>query len=307
MLFIATFILFNPKTKKSLTFFSLAILIISISSLILVKSPQYASSQAYRLSNNNLVTSTTHIDKSLAAKGESTTISDRLFHHRYVYKTAEYLSNYFSHLDFKFLFLTGDQNLRHHSGFYGQLLLAQIIGLFLGLFVLFNKTLKSTKWLILTWLFLSPTISSLVNEVPHASRSIYLIIPLSLIIGLGLNKLKPKLLLSVLGLLMINFYFYTHDYFSHYSARSNLAWINPYKQAAIYLKNNPVNQTVYVTSKYYQPNLYFQFYAQKNIKDLTTHCPDQAICITEPDFQPNQTQLLVPIPNTDKLVIKQAL
>lgn len=307
LLFIISFILFHQKNKKTFAFFSLSLVIIAAFSLILVRSPQYTASQNYRLSNNNLVTSTTNIDKSLTAKGESNTIPSRLFHHRYLYKAEEYLKNYFSHFDFKFLGLQGDQNLRHHSGFYGQILTIQSLILIIGLFVLFGKLKKPAFKLILAWLLLSPTISSLVNEVPHASRSIYFIVPLSLVIGLGLSKLKPKLLLILLGLLLLNFSFYAHDYFAHYPSRSNLAWINPYKQAALYLKDNPVHQDVYVTPQYYQPGLYFQFYANKTIHQLGSTCPDQAICITEPDFQPDQTQMLVPIPNTDKLVIKQNL
>ena len=131
------------------------------------------------------------------------------------------------------------------------------------------------------------------------------IIPLCFIIGIGLSKLKPKLLLLTLFLMLINFGLYFHDYLTHYPSRSNLAWINPYKQAALYLKDNPVYQDVYVTQKYYQPQLYFQFYANQKILPLTKTCPDQAICITDPDFDNNNTQLLVPIPGTDKLVIKQ--
>ena len=307
LLFLASFFLFNQKTKKSFTSFGLGVLVISISSLILVRSPQYASSQAYRLSNNNLVTSTTHIDKSLAVKKESNTISDRLFHHRYLYKTQEYLTNYMTHFSPQCLFFSGDSNLRHHSGFNGQLLIIQGFILIYGLFILLNSTKKPVKWLIFAWLFLSPTISSLVNEVPHASRSIYMIIPLCLIIGLGLNKLKPKLLLIVIGLLIANFSLYLHDYFVHYPSRSKLAWVNPYKQAALYIKDNPTDKDIYVTNQFYQPVLYFQFYADQPVNQLTSICPENALCITDPDWQTEQTEIVSTIPDTDKLVIKKSL
>jgi len=134
-----------------------------------------------------------------------------------------------------------------------------------------------------------------------------MIIPLSIIIGLGLNKLKPKMLLIALVLLVINFSLYLHDYFTHYPVKSALAWINPYQQAAIYFKNNPTKKDIYVTNQFYQPGLYFKFFANKAIHELGSTCPDQAFCITDPDWQTNQTQVVSEIPGTDQLVIKKAL
>ena len=173
LLFLVSFFLFNQKTKKSITYFSLGVLTILITTLILTRSRNYQASQAYRMSNNNLVTSTTHIDKSLAAKGETNTLPSRLFHHRYLYKTQEYLTNYLTHFSPQFLLFSGDSNLRHHSGYGGQLLMIQGLILFFGIYYLITHPSKSTKRLIFVWILLSPTISSLVNEVPHASRSNY--------------------------------------------------------------------------------------------------------------------------------------
>ena len=306
LLFFASFILFNQKTKKSFGLFGIGVLVVLFSSLVLVRSPQYQASQAYRLSNNNLVTSTTHIDKSLAAKGETNSLPARLFHHRYLYKAGEYIDNYLTHFSAQFLIFSGDKNLRHHTGYNGQLLIVQGIILIIGIYYLITLTKKPVKWLILTWLLVSPTVSSLVNEVPHASRSIYMIIPLAIIIGIGLNKLKPKLLLIALIIILVNFCLYLHDYFIHYPSRSNLSWINPYKQAALYIKNNPTEKDIYVTNQFYQPGLYFQFYAQKEVKELISTCPKNALCITDPDWQPENSQLVSIIPNTDKLVIKKA-
>lgn len=307
LLFASSFILFHQKTRKVYSLFGLGALVILFSSLVLVRSPQYQDSQAYRLSNNNLLTSTTHIDKSLAAKQETNTLASRLFHHRYLYKADQYLTNYFSHFSAQFLIFSGDSNLRHHTGYQGQLLIVQGIILIIGAYYLITLPNKSTKWLILSWLFISPAISSLVNEVPHASRSIYMIIPLAVIVGLGLSKLKPKLLILALLLTLLNFGFSIHDYFIHYPSRSSQAWISPYKQAALHLKNNPTDKEVYVTNQFYQPNLYFQFYAQKPIKELGSTCPQNSICITDPDWQPEASKVITSISGTDKLVIKQSL
>lgn len=307
ILFMAAYYIYHRQSwKKSLSYFILGLVIISTSLLVLIRSPGYSASQQYRLSNDNLITSTSYIDQSsLALSAHQSSLISRLYHHRYIYKTRKYLTNYLTHLGPQFLFISGDNNLRHHSGFGGQLLAVQLVILLFGLIALPSYP-KNGRWLLLIWLFLSPTIAALVNQVPHASRAIYLIVPLAWLTGLGLKKLKPKLMLLVLIFLMINLSLYLHDYFSHYPSRSALAWINPYKQAALFINQHPTDKDIYVTSQYYQPQLYFQFYAHQPIKELTSSCPQGALCIAAPDWQPDTTEIIGTIPGTDQLVIKSS-
>jgi dolichyl-phosphate-mannose-protein mannosyltransferase len=311
LIYLATFSLFKPKkliqSKKLIVFFVIGLILITASILVLTKSSNYQVSQNYRTSNNNLLTSTSHIDKSVTSQVNPNLFISRLFHHRFIYKAQEYLINYASHFSPQFLIFIGDANLRHHSGFLGQLLIVQAILALIGLFIISKKPLKPTHLLIISLLLLSPTISSLVNEVPHASRSIYLIIPLAWLVGLGLSSLNKKILTLSLFALLINFCLFFHYYFNHYPGISASAWINPYKQAALYIKNNPTDQDIFVTNQFYQPNLYFKFYAQTTIKELSGSCPPNALCITTPDWQPETTKIISPIPNTDQLVVKQSL
>jgi dolichyl-phosphate-mannose-protein mannosyltransferase len=311
IIYLTTYALYKTKKlnqpKKPLAFFIIGAILITASILVLTKSPNYQVSQNYRISNNNLLTSTSYIDKSVESQVNPDLFISRLFNHRYLYKAQEYLVNYASHFSPQFLIFSGDSNLRHHSGFMGQLLIVQAIFLIFGLFIILKSPLKPTNLLIIIWLLLSPAISSLVNEVPHASRSIYLIIPLAWLVGLGLNSLNKKILPLSLFALLINFCLFFHYYFNHYPRISALAWVNPYKQAALYIKNNPTDQDIYVTNQFYQPNLYFKFYANQNIKELSNSCPPNALCITTPDWQPENTKTIFTIPNTNQLVVKQSL
>ncbi|MFC1627013.1 ArnT family glycosyltransferase [Patescibacteria group bacterium] len=318
-LFLLTWLIYyRSSIKKNLLPFIVSLAIIVTSIFTLTNSPNYQASQDYRLSNDNLVTSTSYIDKSVAAKGESNTLFSRIFHHRYLYQVLEYAENYFTHFSPKFLSLTGDSNLRHHSGFNGQLLTVQTIFLVIGLYVLFKSKFSPHHLIIITWLLLSPTVAALVNEVPHASRAIYLIIPLSWLIGMGLNQifLKNKTILTSLAFLalIINLSLYLHDYFSHYPARSAQAWLNPYKQAALTLKDKPAGQHVYITSQFYKPELYIAFYQDKDPNNLTDYsfflpdtCPSNSWCVAPPDWQDNNTKIIKTILNTDKLVVKESL
>ena len=317
--FITVFFIYHrSKLKARLAYFLAGLFIITASVFILMRSPGYSASQQYRLSNDNLITSTSYIDKSAAAlAGQETSLLARVIHHRYLYKAQEYLNNYAAHFNPKFLIFSGDPNLRHHSGFGGELLFIQGIFLAIGLLALVSYS-KKEAWLLLTWLLLSPAVAALVNETPHASRSIYLIIPLAWLIGLGLDwtfkqtrsRCKTILPVIVTFTLSLNLLFYLHDYFSHYPQRSSLAWLNPYKQAALYFKDNPTDQPVYITDQWYQPRLYFAYYAdlgtdQVNFS-LPAACPPEAWCVAPLDWQSETTDIINQIPGTDKLVIKTA-
>ena len=302
LLFVSTFLIFHyKKLKQNFIYFIASLGIILLSSLILIKSPFFEDSQNYRLSNDNLVRSTTHIQLSVEdLKGWQNSLLARISHHRYIYKAKQYLTNYFTYFSPHFLALSGDPNLRHHTGFGGQLLAIQSFLLLVGVYALKKQSLKQIL-IILTWLGLSPVVAALVNETPHASRSIYMIIPLAWLIGLGWQWLakNKKIHLVIIIALFINLSLFAHDYFSHYPLRSAVDWINPYKKAALAFKEKNINQPIFISNQLYRPELYFAFY----LDDLSLlkpneqfnyfspeACPPDAVCISPPDWQVNYVQ-----------------
>ncbi|MBU2051797.1 hypothetical protein KKH13_01155, partial [Patescibacteria group bacterium] len=237
------------------------LLIFVAGSLLLTQSPYYAASQQYRLSNDNLVNSTTYVTKPE--------------------KIRKYLSNYFDFFEPQFLVSSGDPNMRHHSGFGGELLLVQ------GLLVIIG--LAGANKLMILWLLLAPIVAALVNETPHASRAIYMIVPLVYLAGLGWQKLsKWKFSWLIPLALGLNLLVYLHDYMVHYPERSAVAWIKPYKDAALQFKGNLPSQPVYVSPVLYKPELYFAYYLndlsllRENNRFyyyLPVVCPEGAICV----------------------------
>ena len=244
--------------SKGWKYLAAGLAIIGAGILLLTNSPNYAVSQQYRLSNDNLITAP--ISK--------------------IEKGRRFLSNYFDFFEPKFLLTQGDQNLRHHSGFGGELLLAQ------GLLVIIG--INSANKLMLLWLFLAPTVAALVNETPHASRAIYMIVPLAYLAGLGWQKLaKWKLAWLIPLALGLNLLVYLHDYFVHYPGRSAMAWIKPYKDAALQSYDT---YPVYISPKLYKPELYFAYYLNdfsllksndKFYYSLPVICPEGAVCVNQ--------------------------
>jgi len=335
ILYLATFLIFGfvlKKAKKQLINFGAGFLILVASMGILIKSPYYLASQDYRLSNDNLLTKTEHITQSVSAQEfHNRSFLSRLFHHRYLYWLHFYFQNYFAHFTPNFLLFEGDTNLRHHSGFGGEILLVQGILLIIGIFII--TRVNRTATLILIWFLASPLVSSLVNnEVPHASRAIYMIVPLSLLLGLGMENIYQKLkkmrwgnllFFGSVGFLAVNFAVFLHDYFIHYPARSKIAWLVPYKKAAEYFRANPPEKKVFITDKWYQPGLYFAFYGDVKTSNLQGSfenflkksngfvfslpetCPPDAWCLAPPNWQINETKVVSQIPGIEELMIKE--
>ena len=300
--------------------------VIGLSVGILVNSPDYAASQNYRLSNDNLIRTTIHVEQSVAAQGQERSLVSRLVYHRYWFWSQHYLINYLIHFGPDFLFFTGDINLRHHSGFGGQILLVQGLLLIIG-FIIIARSFQKMDGLMLLWLFLAPSVAALVNEVPHASRAIYMIVPLSWFVGRGLagiveRKKTSVLVVGLIALLLVNFGVYLHDYFVHYPQRSQLAWMMPYKQVAQFFLTQESAEPVFVTDQWYQPGLYWAFYQEvpaeklqqtqgnylKALGRFTFHlpqdCPQGSWCVAPPDWQTATTRVLSLILNTSDLVVK---
>lgn len=330
-LYLGTFLVFGwGKVKQLVPGLVFGLVIIGLGIGILVSSPNYAASQDYRLSNDNLLKSTEHIERSIEAQGEARPLLSRLVYHRYWFWGQAYLTNYLTHFSPDFLLFTGDSNLRHHSGFGGKLLLVQ------GLFLVFGfaaaaYSFKKLDGLMILWILIAPAVAALVNEVPHASRAVYAIVPLSWFLGRGMVEMVAGLekrrfgswvACGLLAVLVGNFGVYLHDYFTHYPGRSHLAWLVPYKQASLFFQRDEAQEPVFMTDQWYQPGLYWAFYQDvpaatlqqtqgaylKQLDRFTFGLPQaclaETLCVAPPDWQTETTQILSTIPGTEALVVK---
>lgn len=123
---------------------------------------------------------------------------------------GRFLNNYFRHFDPTFLFLRGDEEMRHSVQHYGEAHLFQAGFILLGLlFLLFKR--KSLVGLSIIWLFLLYPLGSSLTLDRLATRSIIGVVPISILSGLGiawfiqsLAKISSRWMLPFgLGLLSI--------------------------------------------------------------------------------------------------------
>lgn len=164
---------------------------------------------------------------------------------------------YLNHLSPKYLFISGDwSNIRHSIPYYGYFHLPEIITILMGLVILIKAKNQTTK-LLVAWILLAIIPSALSRDIVSGVRSLPMLIPLVIMSGIGLSKLKvfysPTLLLSLI--LFIDLYLIHSPNFvakdMMYGYKQALQIVEPY------LKD--YNRVIF-TDKLGQPYIYTLFY-----------------------------------------------
>ncbi len=285
--------------KKYIVLASLVLFIVL--QIPLFTSPLYKVSQEFRLSTASVINDHELLEKSannILAEGGG--FVARIKYHRYGYMAQAFVGNYIEHFGYEFLFIkgdgvtVGDANLRHHSGWGGEMLIVTAPLIILGLLWCIKNRKNPLSLIIIGWLLVAPLTASLPYEVPHASRGIYMVIPVMYLAILGviylaiLFRKHTTLVISItVSLLIINFSFFLFDYFTQFSNRSAYAWQYPNKQIGLYTRNTPIpvkeeQHTTYnfiITEDYRLPILSILFYQPDLILDL-----QQQAIVTESDY-----------------------
>jgi 4-amino-4-deoxy-L-arabinose transferase-like glycosyltransferase len=181
------------------------------------------------------------------------------------------MGRYFNNFSGKFLFFEGDyMNQRHSSPYQGQMLLAEIIILILGLSTIVKNENKKSKVFIFLWLILAPLSAALSRDQISAVRTINFAIPLIIISAYGLNHLLNwkgkyiKLLICIFALFYLaSFCYYLDSYFIHLPKNNDLFIYNHYKELVeeiTPIQNN--YKLIEFQQSYAQPYMYFLFYSK---------------------------------------------
>jgi len=148
-------------------------------------------------------------------------------------RVQTFIANYLQYFSPEFLLFKGDANLRHATGFGGQIYFTVFVLALCGIAWFFSqKNFWKNKSLLLLFgsLLFSPVAAALTNEgTPHALRSVLLGLHLFLFSCIGFGfvlqrfHLKSQLFfpITLLLLLSIESTIYLRDYFVRYGPRSH--------------------------------------------------------------------------------------
>lgn len=206
----------------------------------------------------------------------------KIIHNRRLLFSVDYLQHYFDNLAPNFLFITGDGNTRFSTQAVGEMYIWDIPFVVIGLLFLLKKKEKYW-WIIPIWLLIGIIPAATARETPHALR-IESSLPMFQIISaygfvvfldwarkhnpkFKMRDLKLNYLLPCLAalLLLVNFAYFYHDYFSHYAYEFSGDWQYGYKQSVNYVQSVEENYAaVDITSALGRPYIYYLFYTKTN-------------------------------------------
>jgi hypothetical protein len=195
--------------------------------------------------------------------GQQPTLIDKLFINKYTLTAKLFTHNYLASFSNNFLFVSGDENLRHSSG---KGLFYLIDALFL-LFA-FKIFLKKKSRDILILLLLSPIPFSLTRDStsPHATRLILMLPFLIIFLSLSINSLIKKysyLLYPIIFIYLISFFNFFHHYLFIYPQESSHQWHKNIGESIESLKDKTGDyQNIYFSNNPEPILPFFLFYTQ---------------------------------------------
>lgn len=199
----------------------------------------------------------------------------------------ETLSQHLTYFSPQFLLINGDENYRF--GYPGMSLFTPLeyLFVFIGIYYLFKKREK-WRWFLLVILFTSPLSASLSWSTGSLTRSLFLLIPLSVMGSYGFIHLSTichkKSIFYLLSsiLFLFSFIFIWDFYLFHYPKRltSIHAWQCGYKEINGFIKENYQNfKNFYITRDIGMPYIFTLFYLQyppeKYQKEAALTAPDE--------------------------------
>ena len=205
---------------------------------------------------------------------------DRIIHNRRVLYVLSWGQKYLSHFNLNFLFLNGDDVPRSKSPEMGQLYLIELPLIILGIyFLLANQHTSELSFLIVALLLVSPLASSLTFQAPSALRSLPLVIPLSILVALGIWKLKLVWKLFFGTCYLYSILYFLSSYFIHAPQKYAFAWNRGFSDIIpIIEKNKDKYQNIYITDKYDQPYILYLFFSKYDPLKI-----QKQIKLTDPD------------------------
>lgn len=246
-------------------------LIISLPLLLFLRSPQ----AKLRYNEVNIFSDVGIIERvnKQHENNENAAWSRIIQNRRFAY-SAEYIKHYFDNLSPSFLFIKGDGNPKFSTQDVGQMYLWEIPLFVIGILYLFRK--KVGKWWIVPiWIIVGIAPAATARETPHALRiastlpmfqliTAYGIIQLSQIFKSSKFKKFITIFFSVLIVsVVINFLYFLHNYFFHYSREFSGEWQYGYKEVITYTESVKTRyDSIYFTEQLGRPYMYVLFYGK---------------------------------------------
>lgn len=161
----------------------------------------------------------------------------KLFFNMPILTMWQYIKNVFSYFSVNFFFILGPTHGNHGIGTNGLFYLLELPLIVVGIITSIKNKNKWT-YIFLSWIFITIAVASLTRDIPHATRSFFLIVPLEIFSAIGLLYVytwikngKNKIIQSVTFLVLCCFFAYCIAYYlTSYYVRFPVEYAKQWRQ-----------------------------------------------------------------------------
>lgn len=190
----------------------------------------------------------------------------RLFHNNFYMYGRSIIQRFLSHLDGRYLIMTGDQSQPFQIPKMGILYFPDLFFFLVGLIILFKYKYRHRN-LIIFWIFASIIPAAFTFITPASNRSFNTIPVYMVLIAIGsiyiIKKIQGKVLIAIF---ITIFYIYglgyfMHQYFISLPLNHGDWWNYGWKQVVEYVNNQDIKyKNIVAPDLYGMPYIYFLFY-----------------------------------------------
>ncbi len=210
----------------------------------------------------------------------------------------QYFNNIFAYFSVDFFFISGSSHGNHGIGNVGLFYLFELPFMVLGLITILRRKIEWGYFLIL-WAVATIMVASLTREVPHATRSFFLIVPITAFIALGITEfygwfknknsfIKYSLLIVVLLISLYNAVFYFASYYFRFPVKYAKAWSSTDQSLVTFLKNNNKTYDRIIVDKdsglKYTSLLFYLSYPPESFQNTVVRLRDDSEGFSEVQF-----------------------
>lgn len=200
----------------------------------------------------------------------------KIIHNRRIGYVRSYLVHFLDNFEPRFLFIRGDGNPKFSIQDVGQLYIADIPFLLLGVYFLFTEA-AWLGWFLLFWFVVSIAPSAVARETPHALRTESSLPVFILMISYGLTGVFARIRKDRLNVVVmfvacgyiLNFFYYIHNYYIHYPLEYSREWQYGYREAISFTQSHlDEYDHIYLTESIGRAYMYTLFYTRYDPREF---------------------------------------
>jgi len=216
-------------------------------------------------------------------------VFSKLFFNTWTLLGWQYLNNIVTYFSTPFLFVAGSGHGNHGIGNVGQFYLFEFPLIVAGIAIALKQKMKGTKILIL-WGLITIMVAALTRDIPQATRSFFLIVPLEIFSAVGLirliqyimtiGKTYQKVMISIFtaSVVFYSVLFYFSSYYVRFPILYAKQWREQDKALVKYIIENEkdYDKVIFDTKSgfIYTSYLFYSIYPPANFYSSVKRLPD---------------------------------